>query len=443
MEILANSRLDTTKWQEIQPNEDGDWINQRSKTFPALRPLVSGGADNGLAPIFLMDASAFLTRRDAWCYNSSYTKLVRNIQQTVDFYNEQVDAFARTRPIGRATEKKALAKAFVGKTPTQFHWLDENYRDVVAAREYAVNEQAFTVAMYRPFFKQRTYSDSSLVSRVGKFPQIYPTPESKNLGIAVTGTGVSSSFHTLITDSIVDDGFTGHSAYYPRWRYLPSENALGDASELEQVRNINPAAVSQYRERYGDPSIGEDDLFHHVYGLLHSQQWRDAFAVDLARLPARIPMAASLVDFHAFADAGRELAKLHVGYETVKPYPLDVQVALGWNLNRTDAYRVTRMAYPRVKKATDKSRIKYNAGITLAGIPDEAHEYLLGNRSALDWLLNRYQARTHKASGIVNDPNDWADEVGDPRYILDLVMRVTTVSVETVRIVRGLPELPI
>lgn len=101
------------------------------------------------------------------------------------------------------------------------------------------------------------------------------------------------------------------------------------------------------------------------------------------------------------------------------------------------------MRYAGKRPNLDTSTINYNAGITLAGIPAAAHDYKLGTRSALDWLIDRYQIRTHKKSDIVNDPNDWADEVGEPRYILDLIKRVTTVSLRTVEIVNGLPELPI
>ncbi len=192
---------------------------------------------------------------------------------------------------------------------------------------------------------------------------------------------------------------------------------------------------------YSDDSITDDDLFYYTYGVLHSEQYRQTFADDLAKSAARIPMAASLDDFHAFVEAGRELAELHVGYESVEPYPLEEIHPLGWNRDAPDAYRVEKMAYAGRRPNLDTTCITYNAGTTLAGIPPQAHEYQLGSRSALDWLIDRYQVRTHNASGITNDPNDWAIEHGEPRYILDLVKRITTVSVRTVDIVRNLPEL--
>ncbi len=216
-----------------------------------------------------------------------------------------------------------------------------------------------------------------------------------------------------------------------------------DNSQLQRVSNINPAALAEFRGHYGDGDISEDDLFYYTYGILHSQQYRDTFANDLAKSAARIPMAASLVDFRAFVAAGRELADLHVNYETVEPYPLDEIHGPNWNADAPEAYRVEKLKYGGKRPNLDTSVIIYNAGITLTGIPAGAHDYKLGTRSALDWLIDRYRVTTHKKSGIVNDPNDWADEVGEPRYILDLIKRVTRVSLRTVEIVRGLPELPI
>ena len=153
-------------------------------------------------------------------------------------------------------------------------------------------------------------------------------------------------------------------------------------------------------------------------------------------------MASSAEDFYAFVKAGRVLADLHVNYETVAPYELDEIYADGWIKDSSSAFKVEKMAYGGVRPNLDKSTIIYNAGITLKGIPDEAHDYRLGSRSALDWLIYRYEVSTHKASGIVNDPNDWGEERDNRRYIIDLIKRVVNVSVKTMEIVDALPELP-
>ena len=356
-------------------------------------------------------------------------------------------AFRRLRVSGSASQRTARARKFVKREPRQFHWDVKNYRDIANGESYSVDENGFRVASYRPFFKQRFYLDRRLNNSFYKTPEIYPDTDVENLGIYITGPGSSVPFSTLMTNMVTDLGLTsgnGSSPYIPRWRYLLPETALNaDIPKPKRISNINPRALAEFRDRYGDRRISDDDLFHYVYGVLHSPQYRETFANDLSKSQARVPMAASASDFLAFAQAGRELADLHVNYESVEPYPLEEVRSDGWNPRARDAFRVEKMRYAGKRGSEDKTRIFYNAGITLAGIPGRAHDYRLGSRSALDWLIDRYRVTTHKASGITNDPNDWATEVGDPRYILDLVKRVTTVSIRTVEIIDNLPELPI
>jgi predicted helicase len=148
------------------------------------------------------------------------------------------------------------------------------------------------------------------------------------------------------------------------------------------------------------------------------------------RFKPRIPLVELPKDFWAFSKAGRDLTELHINYETVKPYPLkEVGSAL--------SLKVEKLRFP---SKTDKSKIIYNNTLTLEGIPEEAYEYVVNGRSAIEWLLDRYQVYTDKDSGITNDPNDWCTEVGDPRYIVDLIKRVVTVSLETMKIVKALPK---
>ncbi|MYE26634.1 MAG: DEAD/DEAH box helicase [Chloroflexi bacterium] len=443
---LQKSRLAQTDWEAIGPTAHQDWINQRSDIFPKLRPL--GVADSKSdVPIFVLQTMGLTTSRDAWSFNSSTRKLRANIRRSVDSYNREVTAFQDCDPTGNTSAIVRRARAFVTKDEKQFHWDVKNYKDLASGVIYSVNESGFRIAAYRPFFKQRLYFDRSLMNRIRRFPDMYPNLGAKNLGIAIVREGATSPFHTLMTDNIVEYHFTGDAVYLSHYRYSGdgsrSQPELFEDDGLERVSNINPAALTEFRAHYSDPAISEDDLFYYTYGVLHSQQYRETFANDLAKSAARIPMAASLEDFRAFANAGRKLADLHVNYETVEPYPLDEIHASDWNPNAEGAYRVEKMKYAGKRPNLDMSTIIYNAGITLAGIPAEAHDYKLGTRSALDWLIDRYQVRTHSKSGIVNDPNDWADEVGEPRYILDLIKRVTTVSVRTVEIVNGLPELPI
>ena len=244
-----------------------------------------------------------------------------------------------------------------------------------------------------------------------------------------------------------------HSKYYARWRYedAPDGPTLLDAVPAGRVSNLNPEAIARFRAALGD-DLTNDDVFYYVYGILHSPDFRIAFETNLKKEKPRVPLVESRAVFDAFAAAGRELCELHVGYETVEPYSLTEEWAAGADPETNPDLLLVgdrKMSYAKASvpgtgygaRDLDRSRLRYNDYLTLSGIPPEAHEYVLGTRSGIDWIIDRYYIKTDKASGIVNDPNQWGLERGEPRYILDLIKRVVTVSVRTVEIVAGLPSL--
>ena len=222
-----------------------------------------------------------------------------------------------------------------------------------------------------------------------------------------------------------------------RWVRVFASAQRGPPQGYRRVDNVTDGILKVYREAFGE-QVSKDDVFFYVYGVLHSPQYRTEFAADLKRMLPRIPLAATRQDFEAFTEAGRKLSDLHVNYEWVDPYPLHEQGVLAGDPWET--YRVTKM---RWADKTSKTALIVNQHVTLGDIPADAHRYMLGSRSAIEWLIDRYQVKTDKASGIVNDPNDWGRKHGDPRYIVDLVKRVVRVSVDTMRIVDGLPKLPL
>jgi predicted helicase len=217
---------------------------------------------------------------------------------------------------------------------------------------------------------------------------------------------------------------------------------------LRRSHNVTDHALSAYRAL--DPAISKDDIFFYVYGILHSPEYRSTYAADLTKSLPRIPQVATAEEFWAFSVAGRELAQLHTEYESVQPWPeITHTYADGFDPEHPDAYRVLKMKHPRVAdpldpkgaKVEDRSRIVYNDWITIGGIPEQAHDYELGSRSAIAWVMESNRVRIDKASGIRNDPNDWAIEHNDPTYILDLVGRVVTVSMRTLDLLDELPHL--
>lgn len=180
--------------------------------------------------------------------------------------------------------------------------------------------------------------------------------------------------------------------------------------------------------------------------MLHDPVYREAYAADLKKMLPHISTPETRERFEQLASAGRALSSLHVGYEDVEPYPVDVQLRPGADPSDRETWRVSKLKWAKKKdpvtgkSVDDVTQLIYNAKVTITGIPEEAERYMLGSRSALAWIIDRYQVKTDKASGIVNDPNDWCDEHGDPRYIVDLIAKVTTVAVETMKIVNGLAE---
>ncbi len=227
---------------------------------------------------------------------------------------------------------------------------------------------------------------------------------------------------------------------------LPVDALAGEhiVDGYRRIDNITGTALAAFRAAYGE-AITKDDIFFLVYGLLHSPDYRDTYAADLKKMLPRIPL---VTDPWPFVTAGRRLSELHLGYEHVEPYPLE-----GLNVEGPagdaayDFFRVEKMTFAKTrdpqsaKLVADRTRVVYNSRITLSGIPEEAHRYQIGSRPAVEWIIDRYQVKTDKPSGIVNDPNDWSREVGDPRYVLDLLARIVTVSLETMKIVDALPAL--
>ena len=203
-----------------------------------------------------------------------------------------------------------------------------------------------------------------------------------------------------------------------------------------RVDNITDEILALYRDAVGDELV-KDDIFYYVYGILHDPDYRARYAADLKKMLPHIPTPDSADRFVTVAEVGRQLAELHLNYEAAQPYPLDVRLKPGADPSNRETWRVEKM---RWRSKTDRDAIVYNGKVTIAGIPAEAHDYLLGSRTALEWILERYQVKTDPASGIVNDPNDWCDEHDDPTYIVDLIKKITTVSVETVALVEQLSQ---
>lgn len=231
----------------------------------------------------------------------------------------------------------------------------------------------------------------------------------------------------------------------------PTQGNLFDATPATQpsttpIRRhaITDAGLQHFQNAYPGETISKEDLFYYIYGLLHSEDYRARYADNLTKELPRIPAVKTAADFWAFVHAGRQLGELHVGYESVAPYPVEFKLAKPHEEFCVGDYRVTQMKFARGTNGEkyDKTTVIYNPFITIEGIPQEAYDYIVNGKSALEWVMERQSVRTDKASGIVNDANAWALEtMHNPEWPLLLFQRVITVSLETMKIVRGLPKL--
>ena len=446
LEIVNNADLDSGPWVEIVPNSSGDWLNQRRDDFDRLLPLTGGDG------LFVEAPNGLKTNRDAWVYNASVSVVEENVAAMVEHYNSELVRFQESVPHDRMETLKRRserARHFVEADPSKFAWNYTDFDRLAAGLENAFTTDMVRVSLYRPFFKLNCAFDPALVRTIGRLPALLPEREDRNPGIAIVQPGSRSPFGVVATDVTPCLHLIGSDAtsVLCRWRYPdPGEDLTLDLLEPGRASNLRPEAVARIAAAVGRP-VTDDDVFSYVYGVLHSQSLRFAFEANFKKERPRVPVPADREAFDAFADAGRELLALHIDYEDVEPYPL-LEEWVGDPAETPSLLLVDKkMTYPMVldeklgKKVADKTRLKYNDHLTLAGIPPKAQKYDLGTRSAIDWLVDRYFVKTDKDSGIVNDPNQWGLERGEPRYIIDLIKRVVTVSVRTVEIVESLPEL--
>lgn len=283
-------------------------------------------------------------------------------------------------------------------------------------------------------------------------PRIFPDAAAENRVISVTGRGATNDFCALMTDTLPDLEMVSKGQCFPLYLYdePESDDAASRSAELfaaperktgRQRRDaLTDAGLAHFQAAYLGEKISKEDVFYYIYGILHSPDYRERYADNLSKELPRIPCVKIAVDFCAFSQAGRDLAELHLNYETVEKYPLHIEAG---NKPLTDAdYRVQKMKYGKAGKDKDLTTLHYNGKITMTGIPLEAYDYIVNGKPALDWVVERQCVKTDKDSGIVNDANDWAlGTMHNPRYPLELFQRVVTVSLETMKIVKSLPAL--
>lgn len=455
-------------WTRVIPDAHGDWLRQRDESFE--RHLILGCKDKSSSSFIFSDFSqGLLTARDAWTYSPSRSAATSQMERMTTFYNTEVKRFIATHAHFDRKKRVAAVDDFVQADPMRISWTRGLKAQLAKGSVLNFDASKVVASLYRPFTKQWVYFDRRMNEYVSQLPHLYPVASSSpraaaasNRTIGIPASASRSGFSAIMADAIPSfhaADMVG-SQFFPLYVY---EDGAGDDEHGEQTKlfekggagravgavrrdGITDEGLAHFRLAYPGSDISKEDVFYYVYGILHSTDYRERFADNLGKELPRIPRVKTAEQFWAFSRTGRALGDLHVGYETVLEYP--AEVAMSVKKPTPTHYRVEKMKFGKVKRdgrsEKDRSVIHYNDFITVKGIPLDAYDYVVNGKPAIEWVMERQSVTTDKASGIVKDANAWAIEtVGDARYPLSLLLRVVTVSLETMKLVRALPPLEI
>ena len=414
-------------WEELTPDKRHTWLtadlhNDFDTFIPMGRKSAKATRGDVEDALFKTYSVGVLTARDAWAYNFSRDVLAHNMQEMIEFYNSEASKWERW------VERTQNVDAFVSIDSTKIKWTDRLKAELAKGKLVAFTPKQIRDSLYRPFTKSNLYFDKLMNQRTYVFPSIFPTPETElDNRVIWLKVGQEWPMFALMVDKIPEALPQGASQCFPFYTY--------NEDGTNRRENITDWALTEFQTHYRDDTITKWDIFHYTYGFLHHPDYREKYQENLKRDLPHIPTPlASLdrgvaADFWEFAKAGARLADLHVNYESQPEYD---------KLNPIETPGMQAgLSVDRMKFSKDKTLLKYNDFLTLEGIPAEVFEYRLGNRSALEWVVDQYRVKIDKRSGIVNDPNRDEDE----EYILRLIGQVITVSLETVDIVNRLPAL--
>lgn len=467
LSIVASSvHGEPFEWEIVKPDRHGDWLNQRDDSWYGFAPLGMEGKPNkkpdGLFRLFSLGVS---TNRDAWVYGFSRCQVLNQISKTTEMYLSESKRYRSNADASKPSEFMRFEKDRIA-------WSDTLLRHAANGDDLVFTPDAITTSMYRPFCKQFLYFDTTLIDRQGQIPSIMPFGPYENVVIMVSP---GANPMPLITDVVPNLHTNGDSRCFPLYWYERKNgcsNGLFAESSARQEKYVRHDAISgealevfraAYPNAFGGGKgrtieqakadglsskiansnerfdVNKVDIFYYVYGVLHSPEYLSRFEANLQKELPRIPLSRN---FREFCAAGRALAKLHLGYEEIEPWPVK---EVGSSLLPGPVQKIKwgkRKDSETGKKVDDHTVLIYNENLVIKDIPEAAQRYTVNGRSPLEWVIDRYQVKTDKASGIVNDPNEYSD---DPRYIVDLIEKLIRVSMETMEIVDQLPpvsELP-
>ncbi|GAA7621372.1 hypothetical protein JP0124_08870 [Helicobacter pylori] len=416
--------LDAIDFETITPNNKGDWINQREDGFDKLIPLKR---DKKLQnnSIFDINSNGVTSGRDPWVYNFSPDSLMQNVQKCMDTYNADLKRFnahfreafkQRTKGVKSGELYKQLNDSEITTDKTKIAWTDGLKNNLIKNKNLQESHKdRIRLAMYRPFNKQWLYFDKNLNERQYQLPKIFPDKDAQNVVIN-TGVGNGKNFSALVSDFISSGDLIVHNQAYPLYYY----DDLGNRHYA-----ISGYALNLFRKHYKDYSISEEEIFYYIYAILHHKGYLEKYKNSLAKEAPRIGLSE---DFKEFSILGKELAKLHLNYESGEMHA---------SVEYKTLMNAEEKGYYDVEKMTKKGDcIHYNKNIAITKIPKKAFEYVVNGKSAIDWVIERYQKTMDKESLIENNPNDYAGG----KYVFELLCRVIKLSVKSVDLIEKISE---
>lgn len=424
LHLLASfENLESVPFSEITPNDKGDWINQRNDAFEKLIPLKRDQKLKIFDTIFDINSRVVMSGRDPWVYNFSPKILTQSVQNCIDTYNADLKRFnarfreafkQRTKGVKSGDLYKHLNDKEITTDKTKIAWTDGLKNKLIRNKNLQEsNEKRLRLSLYRPFNKQWLYWDKDWINRQGEFSKIFPDKDAQNVVIN-TGVGNGKDFSALVSDFIS----SFHNQAYPLYYH----DDLGNRHYA-----ISGYALNLFRRHYKDNAITEEEIFYYIYAILHHKGYLEKYKNSLAK---EVPRIALSQDFKELSMLGKELGELHLNYESGEMHT-SVKYTTLMNAEVEGYYDVVQM-----KKDKKGDCIIYNQNIAITKIPQKAFDYVINGKSAIDWVIERYQKTMDKESLIENNPNDYAGG----QYVFELLCRVIKLSEKSVDLIEKISE---
>ena len=438
LKILKESEsISNLEWENIYPDKRNDWINQTNEEFEKLLPLVKSEKNNTSFSLYDGNVSiGVMAARDDWVIGFNSKIILDSMKTFVETFNNEQNrilTLLKQSKIISSKEKLDFAKRNVTFDKTKIKWSEDLIKRLLRGHSIKIDDNIRDI-MYRPFVKKKLYFDPIVLDRIGKWLNITPTKNDRNLNITFSVPPLKKTFSALAINIISDIHCMEQAQSIPvEWINDNTQGSLFEFAGFGQNEDtLNDKAISLFKERYGDKSITSSSVFSYIYAVLNSKSYREKYSNNLGKEMPRIPF---LKDFEKWSEIGKKLIDLHLNYEKAPAYQ-EVKIEYKKKDMTKDDYRVTKIKFLSKDR---KDTIIFNDNITISNIPLEAYDYVVNGRSPLEWVMDQYQYTADKESGIIDDPNLYDEEKGG-KYVFDLILSLITVSLETQKLIKELPE---